>query len=210
MSVSTWEVGPCGGVGGGEGIGAGGRLAGEIGWDTDDEGIVLVLLVKDGEPYGEFGWGRSVLDRVIAGGLGRGCRALRGVRRRVRLLFLDAFGPDVYLWWFQGGWKCGDNMVGGLLLLVLLCRSRGGRRARLFGTLGVGLVWVARRRDHSETASVTVALRVTPPPLAITLANHALPRSTPPRSTCPRLTILYVIAKVSQPMGSPSAFIRDI
>lgn len=50
--------------------------------------------------------------------------------------------------------------MGGRLLLLLLCGERGGRRARLFCTLSVGLVWVASGPDHSGTASVAVALRV--------------------------------------------------
>ena len=54
----------------------------------------------------------------------------------------------------------GGSMAG-RLLVGLLWRPGGGGRARLLCTLSVGLVWVASRRDHSETASVNVALRVT-------------------------------------------------
>ena len=73
-----------------------------MGRDAHDEGIVPVLLVEDGELDGEIGRWRSRLDRVIAGWQGRGGRALAGhlgrPRSDVRLLFLDAFRPDVDLW----------------------------------------------------------------------------------------------------------------
>jgi hypothetical protein len=100
--AGAWEEGPYVGAGGGEGIGAGGGLAGEMGRDANDEGIVFVLLVEDGELDGETGRWRSRLDRVIVGWLGRGGRALAGhlglLRSRVRLLFFDAVRPDVGLW----------------------------------------------------------------------------------------------------------------
>ena len=100
MWAGAWE-GPCAGVGGGERVGTGGGLAGEMGRDANDEGIVLVLLVEDGELDGEV---RSRLDRVIKRELGRGDRALAGHLGRlgsaVRLLPFDALRPDVDLWGF--------------------------------------------------------------------------------------------------------------
>ena len=73
-----------------------------MGRDADDERIVFVLLVEDGKLGGESRGRRSGLDRVIAGRLGRGGRALTGhlgrLRCSVRLLFLDAFRPDVDPW----------------------------------------------------------------------------------------------------------------
>lgn len=101
--VARWvgggEVGPRVGVGGGDGIGGGGGLAGEMGWDADDEGIVLVLLIKDSKLGGDIRRRRSGLDRIVKGRLGRGGRALTGhLSRSVRLLFLDAFRPDVGAW----------------------------------------------------------------------------------------------------------------
>jgi len=109
-----------------------------VGRDTDDERIVLVVLVEDVELDGR----RPRVDRVIAGWVRRGGRALAGHLRGVGLLLLDAFRPDVGQRGLQG---------------------ERGRMAgvRLFCTLSVGLVWVASRRDHSDAASVSVALRVT-------------------------------------------------
>lgn len=116
-----------------------------MGRDTDDERIVLVLLVEDVELDGRW---RSRVDRVVMGRVGRGGRALAGQLGGVCPLLLDAFCPDVGRWGFQGG----RRMAGWLLRR---------RRVRLFCTLGVGLVWGASRRDHSDAASVSVALRVT-------------------------------------------------
>jgi hypothetical protein len=104
MCVCGGEEGPHAGVGGGEGIGAGGGLAGEMGRHANYEGVVLVLLVEDGELDRKIGRGRSRLDCVIAGWLGRRGRALTGHLSRLRssmsLLFLDAFRPHVDWWGF--------------------------------------------------------------------------------------------------------------
>ena len=161
-------MGPCGCVCVREGVGAGGGLAGEMGRDADDEGIVLVLLVEDGQLRGEIGWRRSAVDRIIACGRGRRRRAVGGHLGGVRLLFLDAFGPDIDLRGLHGG-RGGGGGMGGLLLL--LGGSRGGGRARLFGTLGVGLVWVARGRDHSYKR-LSPSHSASPSSTVLILPNH--------------------------------------
>lgn len=65
MGCGAREKRPCGGICGGERAGVGGGLAGEVRGDADDEGVVLVVLVEDGELGGEDWLGRSRLDRVI-------------------------------------------------------------------------------------------------------------------------------------------------
>ena len=100
MWVCAGEEGPCAGVGGGEGIGAGGGLAGEVGRYANNEGVVLVLLVEDGELGGKIERWRSRVDRVIAGWLRRGGGALTGHLSKLSLLFPDAFRPDVSGWGF--------------------------------------------------------------------------------------------------------------